>query len=107
MDAKPFSTMTNRTKLAISLVIVAILLAIGLQWYRQHDEVSDVLLRQGPDAARQGIGLSQEGVKLLAPEERQELGALYQTALQNLSDADKQRFTTLAKKGQEIGRAHV
>ncbi len=100
MDAKSFSTMTNRTKLAISLVIVAILLAVGLYWYRQHDEVSDVLLRQGPDAARQGIGLSQEGVKLLPPEERQELGALYQAALQNLSDADKQRFAALANKGQ-------
>src|SRR4051812_37504155 len=75
MDAKPFSPMTNRTKLAISLVLAAILLAVGLQWYRQQDEVSDVLLRQGPDAARQGIGLSQEGVKLLPPEERQELGS--------------------------------
>jgi hypothetical protein len=99
MDAKPFS-MTNGTKLVIGLVLAAILLVIGVQRYRQQDEVADVMQRQGPDAARQGMGLSQEGVKLLPPEERQELGALYETALQNLSAADKQRFTTLAKKGQ-------
>ena len=92
--------MTNGTKLVVGLVLAAILLVIGVQWYRQHDEVANVLLRPGPDAARQGIGLSQEGVKLLPPEERKELGALYEAALQNLSAEDKQRFTALAKKGQ-------
>ena len=99
MDAKPFS-MTNGTKLVIGLVLVALLLAIGVQWYRQQDEVTDLMQRQGPAAARQGMGLSQEGVKLLPPEERQELGALYEAALQNLSAEDKERFTILTKKGQ-------
>ena len=101
MDAKSFSTMTNGTKLVIGLVLVALLLMIGAQLYRQQqDEMSGLMQQQGPAAARQGLELSQEGVKLLPPEEQRELGALYEAALQNLRAEEKQRFLTLAKKGQ-------
>lgn len=100
MAAKPFSTMTNGTKLVIGLILVALFLVIGMRWYGQQDELSDLMQRQGPTAARQGIGLSQEGVKLLPQEEQRELGALYDAALQNLHAEEKQRFLTLAKKGQ-------
>jgi len=100
MDAKPSSTMTNGAKLVIGLILVALLLVIGMQWYRQHDDVSDLMQQQGPTAARQGIELSQEGVKLLPFEEQRELGALYEAALQNLRAEEKQRFLALAKKGQ-------
>lgn len=100
MDAKPFSIMTNGTKFVIGLVLVALLLVIGAQIYRQQDEVSGLMQQQGPAAARQGLELSQEGVKLLPPEEQRELGALYEAALQNLRAEEKQRFLALAKKGQ-------
>ena len=100
MDAKPFSTMTSGTKFVISLVLAALLLVIGMRWYRQQDDGSGLMQQQGPAAARQGIELSQEGVKLLPPEEQRELGALYEAALQNLHAEEKQQFLTLAKKGQ-------
>lgn len=100
MAAKSFSTMTNGAKLVIGLILVALFLVIGMRWYGQQDDLSDVMQQQGPAAARQGIGLSQEGVKLLPLEEQRELGALYDAALQNLHAEEKQRFLTLAKKGQ-------
>jgi hypothetical protein len=100
MGAKPFSTMTNGTKLVIGLVLGALLLAIGMRLYRQPDDISNFMQQQGPAAARQGIGLSQEGVRLLPQEEQRELGALYEAALQNLHDEERQRFFALAKKGQ-------
>ncbi len=92
--------MTTGAKLVIGLVLAALLLVVGAHFYRQSDEGFSVLQGQGPEAARRGIGLSQEGVRLLPPEEQRELGALYDEALQNLHPEEKQRFLTLARKGQ-------
>jgi hypothetical protein len=102
MNANASTTVASGTKLVIGLILIALLLAIGLHLYRPSSNVSNVLQGQGPEAARQGIGLSQEGVKLLPPEEQRELGALYEQALQNLPAEEKQRFYTLAKKGQAV-----
>lgn len=100
MVSEQSATSRNGAKLVIGLVLGALLLAIGARFYRQSDDLSGLMQQQGPEAARQGIGLSQEGVKLLPPEEQRELGALYEAALQNLHDEEKQRFLALAKKGQ-------
>jgi hypothetical protein len=100
MTNEQSATLRTGTKLVIGLVLGALLLAIGAQLYYQSDDISNLMQQQGPAAARQGIGLSQEGVKLLPPDEQRELGALYEAALQNLREEERQRFLVLAKKGQ-------
>jgi hypothetical protein len=100
MNTKSSSTLTNGTKVVIGLIFGALLLVIGARMYQaRQEDVMGVMQQQGPAAARQGIGLSQEGVKLLPREEQQELGRLYDEALQNLRPEEKQRFLDLAKKG--------
>lgn len=61
--------------------------------------IPDILQQQGIPAARQGIGLSREGVKLLSADEQRELSALYGEVLQGLSPAEKQRFLAIVQKG--------
>jgi hypothetical protein len=100
MNTKPSPTLTNGTKVVMGLILGALLLVVGARMYQaRQQDVMGVMQQQGPAAARQGIGLSQEGVKLLPREEQQELGKLYDEALQNLHPEEKQRFLDLAKKG--------
>jgi hypothetical protein len=93
--------MKSGTKLVIGLVAVAVVLVIASRLFRlpSTDEGLEPMQQQGLPAARQGIGLSQEGIKLLPQEERQELGALYDEALQSLRPEERRRFVSLAQKG--------
>ncbi len=90
------------TKLVIGLVALALMAAVGLRWYWSSlKSERDFLQQQGVAAARQGIGLSQEGRKLLPQEEQQELDALYGEALRSLRPEERQRFFALASKGAQ------
>jgi hypothetical protein len=94
------STMRNGTKFVIGLLAFAMAVVIGLRFYlaSEKDE-SNVLHQQGLPAARVGLGLSQEGRKLLAQEEQGELDSIYNEALQSLRQEERQRFFSLAQKG--------
>ena len=94
------STMRNGTKLVLGLLVLAMALAIGLRFYLSsfESEVGGVQ-QQSVAAARAGIGLSQEGRKLLSQEEQNELNALYEEALRSLQQEEQQRFFALAQKG--------
>lgn len=75
-------------------------MAAGLRFYLTSlEDDSNVLLQRGMPAARLGIGLSQEGRKLLSQDEQRELDGLYREALQSLKQEEKQRFFSLAEKG--------
>lgn len=94
----------------IGLLALAVLLAVGLRYYLSSMEDSDLLRQQGAPAARKGMGLSQEGRRLLPKEEQDELDALYAEAMQSLRQEERQRFFALAQKGanaadQEIGES--
>lgn len=76
------------------------LIAVGMRAYLSSlEEKSAILQQQGPLAARVGIGLSQEGRKLLSQQEQHELDSIYEEALQSLNQEERQHFFSLAQKG--------
>jgi hypothetical protein len=102
MATAPIST-TNKKNSSwvvgglLALVVVAIILVRMF-----HDSSTDLLQQEGIPAAREGMKLSQEGKKLLPLEEQREMEAIYAEAFQSLSPEERQRFTTLAQKGQTV-----
>jgi hypothetical protein len=101
MTMESSSTMKSGTKLVIGLLLVAAVLLIISRVFHlpATEEGLDELQQQGVPAARYGIGLSQEGVRLLPAEEQRELGGLYGEALNFLRPEERQRFLSLAQKG--------
>jgi hypothetical protein len=100
MATEPISSVRNGTKLVVGLLLFAVTIAVGLRFYLSSlEEDSSVLQQRGIPAARVGIGLSQEGRKLLSQDEQQELDSLYGETLQTLRQEEKQRFYTLSQKG--------
>ena len=100
--------MRTGAKLVIGLLVLAMALAVGLRLYFASFESETEVTRQSAADARVGIGLSQEGRKLLSEEEQTELNSLYEGALQSLPRDEQQRFFALAQKGasatdQELG----
>lgn len=94
------ATLRNGTKLVIGLLCFAVVITVGLRVYWSAlDEESSILQQRGLPAARMGIGLSQEGLKLLSQEEQQELNGLYGETLQTLRQEERQRFYSLSQKG--------
>lgn len=94
------ATLRNGTKLVIGLLCFAVVITVGLRVYWSAlDEESSILQQRGLPAARMGIGLSQEGLKLLSQEEQQELNGLYSETLQTLRQEERQRFYSLSQKG--------
>lgn len=94
------ATLRNGTKLVIGLLCFAVVITVGLRVYWSAlDEESSILQQRGLPAARMGIGLSQEGLKLLSQEEQQELNSLYGETLQALRQEERQRFYSLSQKG--------
>lgn len=94
------ATLRNGTKLVIGLLCFAVVITVGLRVYWSAlDEESSILQQRGLPAARMGIGLSQEGLKLLSQEEQQELNGLYGETLQALRQEERQRFYSLSQKG--------
>jgi hypothetical protein len=92
--------MRNGTKLVIGLLALAMVIAVGLRVYLSSlTESPTILQQQGPLAARVGIGLSQEGRKLLSQQEQTELDSIYTEALQSLSQDERQHFFSLVQKG--------
>jgi len=84
----------------IGIIALAVLLLVIARYYRlPADEARQLLQQEGMAAARQGIALSQEGKKLLTPEEQREMEKIYDEALGLLPPEEKQRFLTLAQKG--------
>ncbi len=100
MSTTNASTTKTGTKLVLGLLALAMIVSVGLRWY--HSSVEDetgVLQQQGMPAVRTGMGLSQEGRKLLVQEEQKELEALYGEAFQSIRPEERQRFFALAGKG--------
>lgn len=96
------ATLRNGTKLVVGLLCLAVAMAVGLRVYwASLEEDASVLQQRGLPAARLGIGLSQEGRKLLSQEEQQELDSLYGETLQALRQEERQRFYALSQKGAE------
>ena len=86
--------------LVIGIVALATVAVIVARTYHVPSEnVPDLLQQEGMPAARQGIALSQQGKKLLPPEEQQEMDAIYAEAFKALSPEENQRFLALARKG--------
>lgn len=102
------STMRNGTKLVLGLLVLAMALAIGLRFYLSSFEsgVGDAQ-QQGVAAARVGIGLSQEGRKLLPQAEQNELNSIYGEALRSLRPEERQRFFALTQKGAKAGDQEI
>lgn len=101
MAADNSQRMKSGTKLVIGLLILAAVLVTFSRLYRTPPAENWSTSGSGPDfpAMRKGIDLSQEGKKLLPPEEQREMNAIYTAALQTLQPAEKQRFIAIAQKG--------
>lgn len=101
--------MKNGTKLVIGLIILAAVLVIFSRLYRTPPAENWYGSGVGNDfpAMRKGIDLSQEGKKLLPPEERREMDAIYAEALQALEPAERQRFITIAQKGSAANESEM
>ncbi|MBI3245826.1 MAG: hypothetical protein HYZ50_04885 [Deltaproteobacteria bacterium] len=100
MSTTDASTPKTGTKLVLGLLALAMIVSVGLRWYHSSvEEETSVLQQQGMPAVRTGIGLSQEGRKLLAQEEQKELETLYSDAFQSIRPEERQRFFALAGKG--------
>jgi len=96
------ATMKNGTKLVIGLLALAMVMAVGLRVYLSSlESEANILQQQGLSAARVGIGLSQEGRKLLLKEEQNEIDSIYNEALQALKQEERQHFFSLAQKGAD------
>jgi len=94
-------TLRRGTWLVVGLVLFATVLVIISRVYRTPppEDAHGVLRQQGLSAARRGMELSLEGIRLLSVEEQQEWNALYTEALLHLSPEDQQHLRTLAQKG--------
>jgi hypothetical protein len=71
------------------------------------ENVPDLLQQEGMPAARQGIALSQQGKKLLPPEEQREMDVIYAEAFKALSPEENQRFLALARKGTAAADSEI
>jgi len=91
------SSSKNRTWLIVSFLVLAAAVIFFLR--TPSNNVQDLLRREGMPAARQGIALSQEGRKLLPPDEQREMDAIYIDALNTLSAGERQRFLAVAQRG--------
>ena len=93
------SSSKRGTWLVIGIVALATVAVIVARMYHVPSNVPDLLQQEGMPAARQGIALSQQGKKLLSPEEQREMDAIYSEAFKTLSPEENQRFLALARKG--------
>jgi hypothetical protein len=94
------SAKKSGTWLVLGIVSLATIAVIFARMYQVPSEsVPDLLQQEGMPAARQGIALSQQGKKLLPPEEQREIDAIYTEAFKALSPEEHQRFLSLARKG--------
>lgn len=87
------------TWLVIGILALATVAVIVTRMYQIPPDVTHSLQQEGIPAARQGIALSQQGKKLLPPEEQREMDAIYTEAFKGLSSEESQRFLALARKG--------
>jgi hypothetical protein len=96
--ATPNATSKSGTWLVIGILVLATVAVILTRIYQVPPE-QNLLQQEGIPAARQGITLSQQGKKLLPPEEQREMDAIYSEALKALSEEESQRFLAIARKG--------
>lgn len=100
MTTSQASSSKRGTWLVIGILALATVAVIFARMYHVPSEsVPDLLQQEGMPAARQGIALSQQGKKLLPPEEQREMDAIYAEAFKALSPEENQRFLALARKG--------
>jgi len=85
--------------LVIGILALATVAVILTRIYQVPSDGIQSLQQEGIPAARQGIALSQQGKKLLPPEEQHEMDAIYAEAFKTLSPEERQRFVALAQKG--------
>src|SRR5215831_16020091 len=101
------SSSKRGTWLVLSLLVLATAAVLFVHFFRTSSNVQDLLRQEGMPAARQGIVLSQEGRKLLPPDEQREMDAIYIQALETLSAEERQRFLTLAQRGTAVTDAEI
>lgn len=94
----PTANKKSGTWLVVGLIVLGVVAIILVRMF--HVSSINILQQEGIPAARQGMKLSQEGKKLLPVEEQREMEAIYAEAFQSLSPEERQRFMTLAQKGQ-------
>ena len=98
--ATPNATLSKSgTWLVIGILALATIAVILTRIYQVPPNSIQSLQQEGIPAARQGIALSQQGKKLLPPEEQREMDEIYSEAFKALSPEEKQRFLALARKG--------
>ena len=98
--ATPNATLSKSgTRLVIGMLVLATIAVIVTRMYQAPPDVTQSLRQEGIPAARQGIALSQQGKKLLPPEEQHEMDTIYSEAFTGLSPEESQRFLALARKG--------
>ena len=102
------SSSKQGTWLVIGILVLATVAVIITRMYHVPSEnVPDLLQQEGMPAARQGIALSQQGKKLLPPEEQREMDAIYTEAFKVLSPEENQRFLALARKGTAAADSEI
>jgi hypothetical protein len=98
--ATPNATLSKSgTRLVIGILVLATIAVVLTRIYQVPSNGIQSLQQEGIPAARQGIALSQQGKKLLPPEEQREMDAIYSEAFTALSPEERQRFLDLAQKG--------
>lgn len=109
MTTAPSTTSRRGTWLVIGLLAVATILVIISRVYRtpSPQDVSGTAEQPDFPAARQGMSMAREGVKLLPAEEQREMDALYAEALQALPPEEKERFLALAQKGATASDSEI
>jgi hypothetical protein len=102
------SSPKSGTWLVVGLLALAtIAVIVSRVFYFSSDTADDLLQKEGLQAARQTMPLSQEGKKLLPIAEQKEMEAIYTEAFKVLSVEEQQRFMTLAKKGPAATDAEI
>ena len=108
MTIPQLSSSKRGTWLVIGILALATVAIIITRMYHVPSEsVPDLLQQEGMPAARQGIALSQQGKKLLPPEEQREMDAIYTEAFKALSPEENQRFLALARKGTAAADSEI
>ena len=106
--ANASSSPKSGTWLVVGLLALAtIAVIVSRVFYFSSDTADDLLQKEGLQAARQTMPLSQEGKKLLPIAEQKEMEAIYTEAFKALSVEEQQRFMTLAKKGPAATDAEI
>jgi hypothetical protein len=106
--ANASSSPKSGTWLVVGLLALAtIAVIVSRVFYFSSDTADDLLQKEGLQAARQTMPLSQEGKKLLPIAEQKEMEAIYTEAFKVLSVEEQQRFMTLAKKGPAATDAEI